>query len=169
MKSPKDRCEKCRKHSASDLQLKVLNRIQNKLREDDGEAKLAYLAYFDTVACPTEESAADGIFLEYAPFTRDFHKPLCEDAEVSCLDALLDFFGRDDAKALDYWYDNSLYSKWKKPPVAFSVDKEVLRSDVEFYHSLGIDDIASFACYLGDDYEALHGEVDISDFAQIIK
>ena len=78
---------------------------------------------------------------------------------------LLDFFGADDAKALDYWYDNSLFSRWKKPPQPFSVDRDVLFSDFEYYRSLGFSDIGCFACFLGEDYEALYGDVDISDFS----
>ena len=40
-----------------------------------------------------------------------------------------------------------------------------MRADFEFYRSLGFEDFSSFACYLGEDYEELHGEVDITPFA----
>ena len=65
---------------------------------------------------------------------------------------------------LEYWYDNSLFSNWKKPPAKFSPDNEMIKADIEFYKRLGFNDIASFACYLGEDYEALYGESDISAF-----
>ncbi len=162
-------CPECRKLSPSDQQMRVLNRIQRRLKEDNSKAELAYLAYFDTISPPKNEKPEEGIFLEYAPFTRDFHKPVTEYAESEHLGALLNFFGKDSARVLDYWYDNSLYSKWKKPPLAFSVDKEVMKADFEFYRSLGFGEIASFACYLGEDYEELYGEPDISDFGELIK
>jgi hypothetical protein len=149
--------------------MRVLNRVQRRLREDNPEAELAYLAYYDTIACPEVERPEEGIFVEYAPFQRDFHKPLKEAFESEYIEGLLEFFGKDKARALDYWYDNSLYSRWKKPPVPFKVDREVLKADIEYYGSLGFTDVASFACYLGEDYETLYGEPDISDFGELTK
>ena len=162
-------CQKCREMSPSDQQMKILNRMIKRMRQDNSKATLAYLAYCGTIDAPTNVLPEDGIFLEYAPFLRDFHRPLREDAESKPLEKLLELFGKDSARALDYWYDNSLYSKWKKPPVKFSVDKEVLRADMSYYKELGFEDVASFACFLGDDYEALWGDVDVSDFGREIK
>ena len=42
----------------------------------------------------------------------------------------------------------------------------MLAADFAFYRSFGFEDIGCFACYLGDDYEALHGKVDVAPFAQ---
>lgn len=162
-------CPKCAHLSASDQQLIVLNRIIKRLRKDIPTARLAYLAYMETITPPTCVLPEEGIFLEYAPFDRDFHKPLSVDSQSETLSALLDLFGREGAKVLDYWYDNSLFSRWKKPPQPFSVDSEVLYADFEYYRSLGFSDISSFACFLGEDYEALYGDVDISDFSSAFK
>ena len=78
--------------------------------------------------------------------------------------ALLDFFGRENSKVLEYWFDNSLYSRWKKPPVKFTPNAEVVKADLEFYSDLGFENISSFACYLGEDYEQLFGEPDVTAF-----
>ena len=75
---------------------------------------------------------------------------------------LLDFFGKDDAKVLEYWYDNSLFSKWKKPPVSFTPDSEAILRDYAFYRDLGFKNLSSFACFLGADYVELYGEPDLS-------
>ncbi len=160
-------CEKCKALSPSDQQLIVMNHILRRLQKDDPEARLAYLAYFNCIDAPEKVRPEQGIFLEYAPFERDFHKPLESDAQSAPLKALLSFFGKEGARALDYWYDNSLFSKWKKPPQKFAVDAPVLKADVAYYRELGFEEIASFACFLGEDYEELHGEVDISAFANI--
>ena len=160
------RCSACRALSPSDQQLKILNRIVARLRKDDPEATLAYLAYFRCVQPPQQIKPALGIFLEYAPFERDFHRPLREQEQALPLPRLLAVFGAKTAKALDYWYDNSLFSKWKKPPQPFAVDREVLKDDAAFYRSLGIEDLSSFACYLGKDYEELYGAPDVSAFGQ---
>jgi hypothetical protein len=77
---------------------------------------------------------------------------------------LIEFFGKKDAKVLEYWYDNSLFSNWTKPPKKFEPNNELIAEDVKYYQSLGFDNIASFACYLGADYEELYGEADISGF-----
>lgn len=159
-------CPLCRELSPSDQQLKVMNHLLRRLRRDDPLASLSYLAYFECIQPPTVIRPEDGIFLEYAPFERDFHRPLREDAQSRPLQALLSFFGKENAKVLDYWLDNSMFSGWKKPPAAFSSDAAVIRTDFKYYRALGFTDISSFACYLGPDYEALHGTPDVTPFAE---
>ncbi|MBR2722186.1 MAG: DUF4838 domain-containing protein [Clostridia bacterium] len=160
-------CPKCREFSPSDQQLIILNRMLARLQKDNPDAELAYLAYHDCIKAPTKVKPIKGIFVEYAPISRDFHRPLCESEQSEPLEALIALFGKTGAKALDYWYDNSLFSKWKKPPVHFEVDAEVLHADFAYYRSLGFEDIGCFACYLGKDYEDLYGEEpDISEFAK---
>lgn len=160
------KCPKCLEYSASDLQLKVCNRILAELRKDDPKSQLAFLAYCATLRPPTKVKPAEGIFLEYAPIGREWDRPASEQLVVDVKDirALLDCFGRKDARVLEYWYDNSLFSRWTKPPKKFAVNAYVMRTDVVWYRELGFESIASFACYLGDDYEKLWGEPDVSDF-----
>ena len=85
------------------------------------------------------------------------------------LKGLIETFGKNGAKALDYWLDNSLFSNWTKPPKAFVADEAVIHADFEYYKSLGFTDISTFACYLGADYIELHGEPDITAFAEAYK
>lgn len=165
-------CEKCQKLSSSDQQLLLMNRILEEIQKDDPDATLAYLAYYSTLTPPESVKPRKGIFLEYAPIDRDFHKPLADATDAKNaeqhkhLTALLDTFGKDTAKALDYWLDNSLFSNWTKPPKAFLPDEAVIFADFDHYHALGFTDISTFACYLGNDYIELHGEPDITPFAK---
>ena len=145
--------------------MKILNRMLSRLKEDNPKARLAYLAYFECILPPKKIAPDADIFLEYAPFERDFHRPLREDAQSEPILDLLSVFGKENAKVLDYWYDNSLYSNWTKPPKEFFLEGEVMREDFAFYRSLGFLDFSSFACYLGADYEELFGEVDVLPFA----
>ncbi len=161
-------CENCRKLSPSDIQLSVLNGILDRLKKDNPEAELAYLAYFECIEVPKKVMPKEGIFLEYAPIERDHHAPISQNSQSDTLEQLISFFGRKNAKVLDYWYDNSLFSKWKKPPLPFRADEEVFKADVEYYSSIGFEDIGCFACFLGADYEALHGDVDISAFKKYL-
>jgi hypothetical protein len=168
-------CEKCRELSSSDQQLILMNRILEELRKEDPEATLAYLAYYGTLTPPEKVKPADGIFLEYAPIDRDFHKPLADAtdeknaAQNKHLRALLDTFGKDGAKVLDYWLDNSLFSNWTKPPKVFTPDEAVIQADFAYYRALGFSDISTFACYLGADYIELHVEPDIVRFVKAYK
>lgn len=167
-------CPACRSLSASDQQLRILNAMLSGLRQYDRQAKLCYIAYNDAMAIPRHVEPADGIFLEYAPFRRNPHRPIndpdCPEnvSESKPLRDLISFFGMQDAKVLDYWMDNSLFSRWTKPPKRFALDEDVMRRDVDFYHSLGFTAIASFGCYLGPDYQALYGAPSLAEYGGIL-
>lgn len=153
-------CEKCSELSASDQQLLVMNRILKEIRKDNPDAKLAYLAYFNTSEPPKKIRPAKGIFLEYAPFERDMKKDSSEvsQKEKDLQDELLSTFGKKDSKVLEYWYDNSMFSDWKKPPKKFVPDYSMIERSVIYYKEKGFENISSFACYLGKDYDELYGD-----------
>ena len=163
-------CEKCRKLTPSDQALTVYNALLHVIRRVDPSATQCYLAYQNTGAAPVAVQPEKGIFLEYAPFDRDMHRPLSDVAceknqkETASLPDLLRFFGTENAKVLEYWLDNSLFSKWKKPPQPFVLDEPVLCDDLKFYEALGFPEVTVFACYLGPDYEALHGAPQIDAY-----
>ena len=161
------RCEKCSKFSASDQNLIVMNVIIKKLKEEIPDALLCYLAYYDTMDVPKKVKAEKGIFLQYAPMDRDFTKEVAlisDDKKKNLID-LINFFGKENSAVLEYWYDNSLFSKWQKPPKEFKCNNEIIKKDIMFYKTQGFEKIESFACFLGDDYEKLYGTPDISAFS----
>lgn len=159
------RCEKCRELSFSDQQLLFENKLVQRLKRVNEDSKVSHLAYYQAMHPPKKIQPAKDIFLEYAPIERDMKKTLRDqNADQAHIIALLDVFGRENARVLEYWYDNSYFSSWKKPPKPFRADGERIKDDIDFYASLGFDNIASFACFLGEDYEALHGDVDIASF-----
>ena len=156
-------CEKCRTLSASDQSLIVANAIADELRRFDSSARVCYLAYLGTLTPPKSVKPAPGVFLEYAPMKRDRSIPVWEDDNVKReLAVLFDVFEPGEAKILEYWYDNSMFSNWKKPPKKFTPDNERIAREIEFYRSLGVGNVTSFACYLGADYEALYDAPDFS-------
>ncbi len=166
------RCPKCKSLSPSDQQLLVLNRVLQEIRKFLPDARISYLAYMDTLAPPEKVCADDGIFLEYAPFEKYTAKG--EDSadlierEKQMIGPLMKFFDKGQKKVLEYWYDNSLFSSWKKPPVRFVLNKESMRQDIAEYRKIGFDGISTFACFLGKDYEDLYGNVDITPFAECV-
>ena len=163
-------CEKCRTLSASDQSLIIANAIADELRRFDSSARVCYLAYLGTLTPPKSVKPAPGVFLEYAPMKRDRSIPVWEDDNVKReLAALFDVFEPGEAKILEYWYDNSMFSNWKKPPKKFTPDNERIAKEIDFYRSLGVGNVTSFACYLGTDYEALYGAPDFSAINRVKK
>lgn len=163
-------CPKCRSLSPSDQQYIALRAALYEIRKHISDARLAYLAYIDTITPPTVAHDSDGLFLEYAPFEKYTAKgedsAIRIERERAMIAPLLEYFGWEDAKVLEYWYDNSLFSRWKKPPARFVLDEKAMSADIRDYRAMGFDRISTFACFLGDDYEELYGEADITPFAK---
>lgn len=168
------KCERCRQLSASDQALIIYNAIAEGLAAVNPRARESYLAYFATLPVPTKTKKRDNVFLEFAPLARDFDVSIFDESreknysQVKSLPALLDFFGRDNAKVLEYWMDNSMFSGWKRPPKKFELCGDTCREDVRRYRELGFDSITSFGCFLGDDYSELYGDADLSEYAEIL-
>jgi hypothetical protein len=163
-------CDKCRSLSPSDQQLIAVNAMAREIKKYIPNAKVAYLAYMDSIVLPKCVTPEENVFLEYAPFekytARGEDAPALIEREKKMLLPLLDFFGKDGAKVLEYWYDNSMYSGWEKPPKKFTLDEAAMDADIAYYRELGFENISSFACFLGEDYEQLYGEIDISAFGK---
>lgn len=165
-------CERCRNLSEADQALKLYNAVLRGLKRSDPQAKQSYLAYVGASEVPEKVLPENGIFLEFAPFERDHHRPLTDEQNrqnIVNAKKLLEFFGRGDAKVLEYWLDNSLYSGWKKPPKHFVLDRETAEKDIEIYEALGFECITTFACYLGKDYEDLYPFPELEGYCQFKK
>lgn len=167
-------CPLCRALNGGDQLLRITNAIHRGVRRADPQARTAYLAYHDGLTLPRRTEPEDGLFLEYAPISRDHHRPIADKdcaenaAQTETLEALLSFFGRKNAQVLEYWMDNSLFSGWKKPPRRFALDRDVMARDVEFYEGLGFESITSFSCFLGADYRALYRLPPVEAYARIL-
>ena len=167
-------CERCRGLSPADQAMILTNAMAEGLQAADSGATQSYLAYRSTLEVPTIRPR-ENVYLEYAPIDREHHRSLfdpdCEKnrRESATLPALLDFFGIGDAKVLDYWMDNSLFSDWIRPPKPFALDEAVCDADVRRYAELGFRSVTSFGCYLGEEYRALYGEPELSTYGAILQ
>ena len=162
-------CPLCRHLSASDQQIIVLNNMLREIKKQIPDARMAYLAYVDTVVPPTHTDIEDGIFLEYAPFakyTASKDKAELIKKEKEMMTPLMRVFNKCPPKVLEYWYDNSLFSNWKKPPQKFTLNESSMASDIAEYKNAGFYSISTFACFLGEDYESLYGNIDIMPFSK---
>jgi len=165
-------CEKCRAYTPSEQQMLAVGAMARAVREKRPQARFAYLAYADSMPPPERVKPEAGVFLEYAPMEKYKSEPMSEALaaeEEKMLPRLLELFGTEGAKVLEYWYDNSMLSGWEKPPKAFRPDAEAIARDVRAYREMGFGYISSFACFLGEDYEKLYGEADISAFAENVR
>lgn len=166
-------CAACRALSESDQMLRFANAVLKGIRRVEPEAKLSYLAYLGTMDIPTQTEPEPGIFLEYAPMDRDFTHAIDDpDSAVNAehlqkLDDLLRFFGKKDASALEYWLDNSMFSRWQHPAVKLPYRPELVRRDIAFYEAAGFEKITTFAGFLDAEYVERFGTPPVADYAGI--
>lgn len=165
-------CPSCKHMSASDQQLLLLNAMLREIRRYIPDARMAYLAYYGSLVPPQEVTPDEGIFLEYAPLEKyiamgdDAEERITREKEM--IPFLIKAFDNAPKKVLEYWYDNSMLSKWRKPPKEFVLNEEAMIADVEEYRRAGFQSFSTFACFLGKDYEDLYGGVDVLPFAKAI-
>jgi len=166
-------CPACRKLSSADQYILILEAILKGLRRYDTQAKLAFLAYGTVLTVPSH--VPEGIFLEFAPMTRDHERPITVKDDrravdyLVLLDRLLDVFDAEEAEVLEYWLDNALYSGYHYPPVKVPFHGEVCRADTAYYASKGIKRIKTFASYIGKTYFEMWGEPPIKEYGDILK
>ena len=165
------RCESCRKLSVADQALRITNAIVKGFRRVDSEAKCSFLAYQDALEVPKQVRPGPGVYLEYAPIHRDSGLPVSDPAnlhETLHIKELLEFFGVQDSRVLEYWVDNSRFSNWTRPPKQLVFCPEVMEKDVEYYLSMGFADLTSFACFLGPDYIQMYGLPPYGEYGRIL-
>ena len=168
-------CPACRAYSAAEQTLILTNAIAEGVRASDPQGKTAYLAYCEALQTPECVRPLPYVFLEYAPIRRDSDRLLFDAAcpqnaaEVASLPALLDLFGREDAKALDYWVDNSRFSRWTLPPQRFALNEAVCQADVAAYAALGFEAVTSFGCFLGENYRDCWGDAELDGYFRILR
>ena len=151
------RCPKCRELSPSDQAVMLENRLCRALRVQDPQARVAHLAYTNTLPPPEKVKPDAGVFLEYAPIRRRYDIPYekhgaKEASGLAALEANLQIFPKDTAQVLEYWLDVSRFSRWKRPGVKIPWNREVCVADIQTYRKLGIRHITTFAAWIDADY-----------------
>jgi hypothetical protein len=158
-------CPQCRDLSPSEQAVVVENWVLQALRKVDAKARVAHLAYLNTLPPPKKVKPDEGVFLEYAPINRRYDIPferqqdpkLAE--ELHALDANLEVFPKETAQVLEYWLDVSRFSGWRRPGVKLPWNKEVFLADVAAYGSRRVRHITTFAAWVDADYERRFGDL----------
>lgn len=153
-------CDNCIRYSPSEQALIYENRLLKLLREYDPEATLAHLAYHQTLEAPLKVRADEGVFLEYAPINRDYSLPLPPDCSEA-LSADLLAFPAYSQHILEYWLDESMFSRWKRDSLVPNPFKSAeCARDIVTYRSMGAADLTCFATWLYRDYIDIYGSTD---------
>jgi len=152
------RCNQCREYSDSEQALIYEKRLLTIMRKIDPEAMVAHLAYSATLEAPEKVKPSDGIFLEFAPISRDYREPLSK-KHVQDLQDNLKVFPAETAHILEYWLDVSMFSQWKKDKlVEIPWNMKHCERDVQQYTSYGIGSITSFGAWINSSYMDKYGE-----------
>lgn len=175
---PMCQCPKCRELSPSDQALILENEVVGALCQDDPRAKLAHLAYLQTLSPPTQVKPNPQVFLEFAPIQRRHDRPLgrreakapqagspTHGEHLDLLDANLAVFGTDDAQALEYWLDLSRFSSWRRENVAtLPWDRQVFLDDLQTYAARGVRHVTSFGVWIDGSYVDRFGEPPLTEY-----
>jgi len=170
-------CPEHQQHTPSDQTLLLANHLLAAARSARPDAKLCYLAYINTLAAPRNVKPADGVFLEWAPIRRcmshALNDPACainEEGHVPHLLDNLEVFGTDDAQVLGYWLDASLFNRGRFDSNGRRLPffPHLIRDDLQYYRSLGIKQITTFACQLDRSYFGTFVSPSVSAYAQLL-
>ncbi len=166
-------CRECDKYSIPDQSLMSFNAIARRAKEDNPNAKVCYLAYYETMATPTLVKPEDNVICEFAPYHRSFEFPIHDSRSainrkyIKHLFDLLELFGPEKMHILEYWLDGSLYGQpgdLHKSPW----DKKIAEEDIKFYTSLGIKNITTFAVRMDGAYFEKHTDREFQEYAEIM-
>ncbi len=166
-------CPACSIYSFSEQNLLSVNAMARRLRLDDPEAQIAYLAYYATMPAPQLVKPESNVFCEFAPYSRSLDYAICDRRSaanrqyVKYLMDQLALYGPEKIHILEYWLDASLWGKAdERHPSPFN--KKICEEDVRFYTSLGIRHFTTFAVRQDGAYVKLHGDREISEYAEIL-
>ncbi len=141
-------CENCKNYSPGEQALIFENKLLQILQSADTLATLAHLAYGNTLTAPKKVIPSKGIFLEYAPISRDYSKPLSTE-HVSNIKQNLEIFPVSTAHILEYWLDASMFSGWNMNNLTkVPWEKKNFERDIRFYNDLGIGSVTCFATWI---------------------
>lgn len=175
-------CPLCKDYNDAEQALIFENEVIAALKEINTDAKLAHLCYANTVEPPKKIKPHEDIFLEFAPFYRNWEQPLSSawakgrngltnGDYVRKLKEHLTVFPAETAQVLEYWMDDSLYSNWDPNNlVKLPWKSAVFQSDIKTYASMGIRNITCYSAYVGPSYLRKFGDVSfLTEYGQSLR
>jgi hypothetical protein len=131
-------CPRCAGYTPSEQNLLVMNALARAIRTVKPTARLAHLAYHETLAPPRAVQPDPGLVLLFAPRERCYAHAL-DDPEcaknrehAAWLEALLGVFGPERTEVFEYYPDQYVFNSMA-PALP-----DVIRGDARYFHRLGI-------------------------------
>jgi hypothetical protein len=155
-------CDLCSPYTESEQALIYENKLLEILQKYDHSATIAHLAYHNTLKAPVKVKPAKGVFLEFAPISRDYSTALSDEQKQDLKENLL-IFPKSTAHILEYWLDASMHSGWNRENLRkVPWNAENCYRDIIFYSVLGIKSITTFGTWmLNDVYIKRYGKDDV--------
>lgn len=172
--TPWCRCPLCRHLSDSDQALILSNHLAKALRKVDRRARVAHLAYHNTLSPPTQVRPERNVFLEFAPIHRRYDVPYEQQQDpqqidkLGALDANLAVFDAAQAQVLEYWMDASRFAGWKRPSPRLPWSAPLVAADLDAYGARGIRHVTSFGVYLDAAYVRDHGTPPVEEYGRLL-
>jgi len=144
------------------------NQICQALRTLDPQARVAHLAYTNTITPPQKIKPDSGIFLEFAPIYRRYDVAYEEQQDPSlkdglrALDANLTVFPPLRLRSWNTGW-TCLVSRTGRSRRKASLEQDVFLADVETYARRGIRHVTSFAAWIDHDYQERYGDLSFID------
>lgn len=138
-------CRGCAGHSPADQALIATNAVADVLAVVAPEARVAYLAYHDTLEAPARVTPRENVLALWAPRNRCYAHAIDEAAcrrnaeHLGHLRTLIRQFGAERVRVFEYYSDGILFA-WMAPP-----HLEVLGRDAVAYRALGLGGIYDLA------------------------
>lgn len=151
-------CPECINYTNSEQALIYENEILDILRKKNPAATLAHLAYHSTLDAPIKVEPKEGIFLEFAPISRQYSDDLSILHRTS-LENNLSVFPASTAHILEYWLDASMFSKWDRDNLTrVPWNTDTFNHDITYYKERGIRSYTTFATWMiNKDYFTKYG------------
>ncbi len=145
----------------SDVVLKFTNEMAEAIQTVRPGSKMSFLAYWSTFGVPKKVRPSDKVFLELAPMFRCFSHAIDDktclinsDEIFPVFEGLAELFNMSESHILEYWLDASLFGRGKFSGLHGRLPQfgEIIRQDLKYYKSKGIQNISTFAVGLNEDY-----------------
>ncbi len=161
-------CDKCRGISNGNQTYIFSEAVLRGIKRYDEDASECYLAYQDMRASGVRNNP--DLYLEFAPIHRVLTEPITAECNKADKELLLDqmrYFDR--TYVLDYWLDESLFSRWNRASIKELPDLAyIIKADVQYYESLGVEAITTFAAYVDKSYFEKYGTENVIRYCKAL-
>ena len=160
-----------------DAILMFTNEVSKAINTARTSGRLSFLDYWSTWGVPENTKPLESVFLEIAPIQRCFSHSL-DDPEcpvnakeiAPVIDGLVDVFPASESHVLEYWLDASLFGRGKYNGLSGRMPQigQIIKQDIRYYKSRGLNKISTFAVGLNRDYLSKYSSPGIFQYPALL-